>query len=168
MHDSEWGAHESSHGNTSTCDQRFALDVTRHHFTFTQSHGGSTTILIRKPHIPCPNYALSGAAMKYNELKTTILNLLTTEGWCDSNRIIERARSESGLPTSSRAVRMALLRYHRYGLLHREWRQGQYVYRLSDRGARRLIWLRGLTPDQLTDSVGSMTRSRLNGPNPTQ
>jgi hypothetical protein len=107
------------------------------------------------------------AAMKYNELKTTILNLLTTEGWCDSNRIIERARSESGLPASSRAVRMALLRYHRYGLLHREWRRGEYVYKLSDRGARRLMWLRGLTPDPSEDPVGSVTRSGLDGPNPS-
>jgi DNA-binding GntR family transcriptional regulator len=106
--------------------------------------------------------------MKYNELKTTILNLLTTEGWCDSNQIIERARSESGLPASSRAVRMALLRYHRHGLLHREWRRGEYVYKLSDRGARRLVWLRGLAPSQLAGSLGSMTRSRLNGPNPSQ
>jgi DNA-binding PadR family transcriptional regulator len=98
---------------------------------------------------------LCWGALKYNELKTAILDLLTTEGWCDSNRIIERARSESGISPSSRAVRMALLRYHRHGLLHREWRRGEYVYRLSDRGARRLVWLRGLTPDQLTDSVGS-------------
>jgi DNA-binding PadR family transcriptional regulator len=107
-------------------------------------------------------------ALRYNELKTAILNLLTTEGWCDSNRIIERARSESGLSASSRAVRMALLRYHRHGLLHREWRRGEYVYRLSDRGARRLVWLRGLTTDELAGSVESMTHSGLNGPNPSQ
>jgi hypothetical protein len=149
LHDSEWGAQLRSQEETSTYDQRHALDVTRHHFTFTQSYARSATILIRKPHIPCPKYALLRTGMKYNELKSTILNLLTTEGWCDSNRIIERARSESGLAASSRAVRMALLRYHRHGLLHREWRRGEYVYKLSDRGARRLVWLRGLTPDQL-------------------
>jgi DNA-binding transcriptional regulator PaaX len=86
--------------------------------------------------------------MRYNELKATILSLLTTEGWCDSNQIIERASSESGLPTSSRAIRMGLLRYHRQGLLHRERRNGEYFYKLSDRGARRLVWLKDLSTDQ--------------------
>ena len=100
---------------------------------------------MRNAHIVCPSYASVGEALRYNQLKTVILDLLTTEGWCDSNRIIERARSESGLSGSTRAVRMALLRYHRHGLLHREWRRGEYVYKLSDRGARRLMWLKGLT-----------------------
>ena len=104
--------------------------------------------------------------MRYNELKTAILDLLATEGWCDSNRIIERARSESALSASSRAVRMALLRYHRYGLLHREWRRGEYVYKLSDRGARRLAWLKGLSVDRLMGDAATM-RSGLNGPNPS-
>jgi len=123
---------------------------------------------MRNPHITCFGYAQSGEALRYNELKTVILDLLTTEGWCDSNRIIERARSESALSGSSRAVRMALLRYHRHGLLHREWRRGEYVYKLSDRGARRLVWLKGLTADRLTASAASMTRSRLDGANPSQ
>jgi hypothetical protein len=104
--------------------------------------------------------------LRYNELKTVILDLLTTEEWCGSNRIIERARSESGLSGSSRAVRMALLRYHRYGLLHREWRRGEYVYKLSDRGARRLAWLKGLSADRLMGDVAT-ARSRLDGPNPS-
>lgn len=86
--------------------------------------------------------------MKYNELKTTVLQVLTTEGWCDSNRIIERAQSELGLSASPRAVRMALLRYHRHGLLLREWRRGEYAYKLSDRGASRLLWLQGLASNQ--------------------
>jgi DNA-binding PadR family transcriptional regulator len=150
-----------------TCDKRLALDVTRYHFTFTQAQWRSTTILIRNPHYVLRRCFAQGP-LKYNELKTAILDLLTTEGWCDSNQIIERARSESGLSASSRAVRMALLRYHRHGLLHREWRRGEYVYRLSDRGARRLVWLRGLTPDQLTGSVDALMRSRLDGSNPSQ
>ena len=94
-------------------------------------------------------------ALRYNELKTAILHVLTTDGWCDSNKIIERARSELGLSASPRAVRMALLRYHRYGLVHREWRRGEYAYRLSDRGARRLVWLRGLAADRSTGPVAS-------------
>jgi len=105
--------------------------------------------------------------LRYNELKTVILNLLTTEGWCDSSRIIERARSESGLSASARAIRMALLRYHRYGLVHRERRHGEYVYRLSGRGAKRLVWLRGLPTDQPADPVDFSAHSRLAGPDPS-
>ena len=150
-----------------THDERFPLDVTGHRFTFTHRQWRSTTILTRNLHY-LRSRCFANGTLKYNELKTAILDLLTTEGWCDSNQIIERARSEAGLSASSRAVRMALLRYHRHGLLHREWRQGEYVYRLSDRGARRLVWLRGLTSDQLTGSVGPMMRSRLDGPNPSQ
>lgn len=103
-------------------------------------------IPIRKTHITKPIRRLQLRSLKYNELKTAVLHVLTTEGWCDSKRIIERAQSELGLSVTSRAIRMALLRYHRYGLLHREWRRGEYAYRLSDRGARRLVWLRGLAP----------------------
>jgi len=83
--------------------------------------------------------------LRYNQLKAVVLQILTTDGWCDSNRIIERVQSEVGLSASPRGIRMALLRYHRYGLLHREWRRGEYVYRLSDRGAGRLLWLKGMT-----------------------
>ena len=66
------------------------------------------------------------------------------------------------MSTSPRAVRMALLRYHRYGLLHREWRHGQYQYRLSDRGARRILWLKGLAVDK-TVGVSSEPVSGLDG-----
>jgi hypothetical protein len=126
-------------------------------------------ILMRNTHILCPSYASVEEALRYNQLKTVILGLLTTEGWCDSNRIIERVQSEFGLLGSTRAVRMALLRYHRHGLLHREWRRGEYVYRLSDRGARRLVWLKGLATDQSTDAGASSTmRSGLDGANPSQ
>ncbi|MCJ7457265.1 hypothetical protein MUP07_11090 [Candidatus Bathyarchaeota archaeon] len=106
--------------------------------------------------------------MRYNELKTAILQVLTTEGWCDSNRVIERARSELRLPATPRAIRMALLRYHRYGLLHREWRSGEYSYRLSDRGARRLVWLRGLATNQPADVAASKKLSGLDRSGPSQ
>ena len=106
--------------------------------------------------------------MKYNELKVAILHLLTTDGWCKSNRIIARVRSELGLSASPRAVRMALLRYHRYGLLHREWRGGEYVYRLSDRGAKRLVWLRETAPVESTGAEANRASSRLTGADPSQ
>ena len=106
--------------------------------------------------------------MKYNELKAAILHLLTTDGWCESNRIIARARSELGLSASPRAVRMALLRYNRYGLVHREWRGGEYVYRLSDRGAKRLVWLRDTAAIESTGSDANRVSSRLSGANASQ
>ena len=125
-------------------------------------------ILMRNLDIPRPLAALLGTDLRYNELKTAILHVLTTEGWCDSNRIIARARSELGLSVSSRAVRMALLRYHRYGLLHREWRRGEYAYRLSGRGARRLVWLRGLATTRSASPVDSGTPSGLGRPDSPQ
>jgi DNA-binding transcriptional regulator PaaX len=88
---------------------------------------------------------VTGRQLRYNQLKLVVLQILTTDGWCDSNHIIERVQSEVGLSASPRAVRMALLRYHRYGLLHRKWRSGEYAYTLSDRGAGRLLWLKGMT-----------------------
>jgi DNA-binding transcriptional ArsR family regulator len=118
-------------------------------------------ISMRKIHIPRRTPGLQQRPLRYNELKTAVLHVLTTEGWCDSNRIIDRTRSELGLSLSSRAVRMALLRYYRYGLLHREWRRGEYAYRLSDRGATRLLWLRGLATVESTSPVDSKLSSRL-------
>jgi len=98
---------------------------------------------------------VTGRQLRYNQLKAVVLQILTTDGWCDSNRIIERVQSEVGLSSSPRAVRMALLRYHRYGLLHREWRRGEYVYKLSDRGAGRLLWLKGMTTSRFEPHVTS-------------
>lgn len=80
--------------------------------------------------------------MRYNELKTAVLEVFTTEGWCTSSQVMEKVRLSKGLEASPRALRMALLRYHRQGLLHREWRRGEYAYKLSDRGAQRLLWLK--------------------------
>jgi len=99
-----------------------------------------------------------GRQLRYNQLKTMVLQILTTDGWCDSNRVIERVQSEVGLSASPRAVRMALLRYHRYGLLHREWRRGEYLYRLSDRGAGRLLWLKGMATSRSEPDVTSNTQ----------
>ncbi len=42
------------------------------------------------------------------------------------------------------AVRMALVRYYKQGLLNREKRAGTFTYSISDRGQRRLQWLESL------------------------
>jgi DNA-binding transcriptional regulator PaaX len=39
------------------------------------------------------------------------------------------------------AVRMALVRYYRQGLLKRVRSAGQFTYSITDRGLRRLQWL---------------------------
>ncbi len=149
-------------------DSKVAQGVTLYQFTFTRYPRRSSVILMRKLDIAPSLVALLGIDLRYNELKTAILHVLTTEGWCDSNRIIQRTRSELGLSVSCRAVRMALLRYHRYGLLHREWRRGEYAYRLSDRGARRLVWLRGLAASQSASPADSETPSGLGRPGSPQ
>ena len=123
---------------------------------------------MRKAHIRHLVLRLNVEPVRYNQLKTAVLHVLTTEGWCDSNHIIERARIELGLSVSSRAVRMALLRYHRYGLIHREWRRGQFAYSLSDRGAKRLVWLREISTTQPVESSGPKTSSSLGGTDAAQ
>lgn len=61
----------------------------------------------------------------------------------DSCDVAQRLRDERRVDTSIRAVQMALMRYWRQGLLHRDRRGGRYVYMLSDKGSRRLVWLKG-------------------------
>ena len=47
-------------------------------------------------------------------------------------------------PLDVHAVRMALVRYYKQGLLNRERRSGMFVYSISERGLRRLEWLESL------------------------
>jgi DNA-binding transcriptional regulator PaaX len=41
-----------------------------------------------------------------------------------------------------KAIQMALLRYHRQGLLNRRKNGKYYLYKISERGKTRLKWLR--------------------------
>jgi len=77
----------------------------------------------------------------YNELKRLILSLFTVESSLDGQDVVERLRKEGKSDITVRAVRMALMRYCRQGLLHREKHAGRYMYSLSDKGAGRLRWL---------------------------
>ena len=81
---------------------------------------------------------------KYNEMKKFVLSLLTTDGLITSHDVARRLRDEHRVDTSIRAVQMALMRYWRQGLLHRERREGRYVYTLTEKGGRRLLWLKGI------------------------
>ncbi len=80
--------------------------------------------------------------MRYNQLKRAILELFTTEGWCTSLQVGQKLEEIGTVVLDIHALRMALVRYHRQGLLVRERREGSYAYRLSEKGARRLLWLK--------------------------
>jgi DNA-binding transcriptional regulator PaaX len=79
--------------------------------------------------------------MDYNRLKMAVLDLFTISAPMDSNVVAQRLVQEKRIAVSINALRMALLRYHKQGLLEREWREGEYLYNLTTKGAARLEWL---------------------------
>ena len=74
--------------------------------------------------------------MYYNERKILILEAMAELPEADANEICE-ILGDATLPT----IAMALLHYHRQGLLTREKRGGFYRYRLTTKGYERLIYL---------------------------
>ncbi|MEM2082819.1 MAG: hypothetical protein QXU06_03300 [Candidatus Bathyarchaeia archaeon] len=83
--------------------------------------------------------------MKYNKLKEAVLRILSGSGEETSLGLLERLRGE-GVEVSEKALQMAVLRYYRQGLLSRRRRQGLYRYSITDKGKRRLEWLKGTVP----------------------
>ena len=81
-----------------------------------------------------------GDAYGFNEFKLLILEAL--EGG-------ESAAGDLASLGSREAVSMALMRYHRMGLLHRRREGHGYVYSLSQRGIERLEYLRDV--DEVSD-----------------
>lgn len=79
--------------------------------------------------------------MDYNELKLAVLAALSRLGWIESASLAGELAKSKGIKLDIHALRMALMRYYRQGLLKRERRQGTYVYSLSERGIQRLQWL---------------------------
>ena len=82
--------------------------------------------------------------MHYNELKLLIMRILSGQGLIDSSAVAARLGA-GGIELDVHAVRMALMRYYRQGLLRRERRSGMYVYTLSDRGISRWRWLESVS-----------------------
>lgn len=78
--------------------------------------------------------------MDYNQLKLLVLRALSERGATDSSAVAA-ALSASGVRLDMHAIRMALMRYYKQGLLKRERRFGLYAYELSERGISRLAWL---------------------------
>jgi len=89
--------------------------------------------------------------LNYNQLKRMLLRFLAENEPMDSTAIFQKLASAEGAKFEIHAVRMALVRYYRQGLLKRERAGGQFRYTISGRGTTRLRWLEG----QMTDSKGS-------------
>jgi len=87
-------------------------------------------------------------ALDYNQLKRVLLRTLADNGPTNSTTILEKLNSTGQEQFEIHAVRMALVRYYRQGLLRRERSAGEFSYALSTRGIARLRWL-----EERTDSA---------------
>jgi DNA-binding transcriptional regulator PaaX len=79
--------------------------------------------------------------MDYNELKLPVLRILSREASMDSNAIAKRLQDSEHIAIDIHALRMALVRYYRQGILKRRRSGGTYQYSISERGTGRLTWL---------------------------
>jgi len=89
--------------------------------------------------------------LDYNQLKRVLLRTLADSGPTDSVGLFQRLTSVGPERFEIHAVRMALVRYYRQGLLKRERSGGQFRYSLSGRGTARLRWLEGQTKNSPTE-----------------
>ena len=77
--------------------------------------------------------------MDYNQLKIRVLSLFEP-GELASEEV--RTRLQQGqIELSDKAVKMALMRYTRQGLLTRSKKKGHYHYTLTEKGSARREWL---------------------------
>ena len=87
------------------------------------------------------SYGKLECALDYNQLKRLLLRTLADSGKADSVALLDKLSSLGNGRFEIHAVRMALVRYYRQGLLKRERVGGQFSYSLSSRGIARLRWL---------------------------
>jgi DNA-binding transcriptional regulator PaaX len=59
----------------------------------------------------------------------------------ESNWILKKLAETKAIVIDIHAVRMALMRYYKQGLLKRERFGGTFTYSISERGMKRLSWL---------------------------
>lgn len=85
------------------------------------------------------------STLHYNELKRAVLQILAL-GPKNSLSLVEELARDGVEPLEVHAVRMALVRYYKQGLLRRERKSGMFIYTLSERGLRRLEWLKSVEP----------------------
>jgi DNA-binding transcriptional regulator PaaX len=86
-------------------------------------------------------YAQVMCKLDYNQLKRLLLRTLANIGPTSSDSLVTRLNSEEDGRFEIHAVRMALVRYYRQGLLKRVRSGGEFQYSLSARGTARLQWL---------------------------
>jgi hypothetical protein len=82
-----------------------------------------------------------GLSVDYNQLKVPVLQLLVTHGPMDSSSVVKKLAESRGIIIDIHALRMALMRYYKQGLLKRERSGGAFTYAISERGTQRLRWL---------------------------
>jgi len=78
--------------------------------------------------------------LDYNQLKIRVLALFRGSEELASDNIRTLLR-ESQIELSDKAVKMALMRYTRQGILARGKRAGLFRYRLTEKGVARRDWL---------------------------
>lgn len=78
--------------------------------------------------------------MDYNQLKIRVLHLFKGPEELASEKI-RALLLESKIELSDKAMKMALMRYTRQGLLARDKKAGHYQYRLTQKGVARRDWL---------------------------
>ena len=78
--------------------------------------------------------------MDYNQLKIRVLALFKESGELAGDDVRTLLR-ESKIELTDKAVKMALMRYSRQGILARSKKAGLFRYRLTEKGVARLAWL---------------------------
>jgi DNA-binding transcriptional regulator PaaX len=76
-----------------------------------------------------------------NQLKIPILQLFFTDGPMESASLLRRLAQAKSIVIDIHALRMALMRYYKQGLLKRERSGGTFIYLISEKGTSRLNWL---------------------------
>jgi len=79
-------------------------------------------------------------SLDYNQLKIRVLSLFLESQELASEEILKLLQ-ESQIESSDKAVKMALMRYTRQGLLARNKKTGVFHYRLTEKGSARRDWL---------------------------
>lgn len=75
--------------------------------------------------------------VSYNQIKIETLDLIENMGEATTHEVAELTGRRY------EAASMAMLQYHRYGLLHRrKLERGAYSYSITERGIERLEWLK--------------------------
>lgn len=94
----------------------------------------------------CAQFNAGAESLDYNQLKLAVLQAFSETGSAESGQLTKRLESV-GIFIEIHALRMALMRYHKQGLLKRERKGGVLVYSLSERGVARLRWLQRRTKE---------------------